>query len=189
MKLLLKMLFKCLIVLAYTAYKAEGINALLLVMPAQLIAPTLRKYGAIIGTNPQIHSPLIIHNASPVPKQHFANLIMGDNCYIGRDVILDLKETIILESYVTISMRCTLLTHTDLGKRPTELEMLPASSGQVQLKTGAYMGACSTILEGVTVNECSMIAAGAVVISDIPAYTMVGGVPARQIRQLAPSDR
>jgi maltose O-acetyltransferase len=47
-----------------------------------------------------------------------------------------------------------------------------------------WIGACSVILPGVTVNEGAVIAAGAVVNNDVQAFTMVGGVPARKIRDI-----
>lgn len=61
LKGLIGVAFRLLLSLAYRAYRIEGVNALLLILPAKLIAPTLRRYGASIGAQPQIHSPLIIH--------------------------------------------------------------------------------------------------------------------------------
>ena len=46
-------------------------------------------------------------NASPEPGRHYANLVVGDHCYIGRDVLLDLRDQITFGDYVTISMRCS----------------------------------------------------------------------------------
>jgi len=182
MRMLVKLVAKMVILIAYWSYKAEGINALLLFMPAKLIVPTLRKYGATIGADAQIHSPLIIHNASPEPGKHYANLVIGDHCYLGRDVLLDLREQIILEEYVTISMRCNLLTHSDVGMRPDELLNFPPSSAPIRLKRGAYLGAAVTLLEGVTVGEKSTVGAGSVVICDVPDGATVGGVPAKPLR-------
>lgn len=178
-KRFIRSLFGLLVRLAYAAYRAEGVNALLLILPAKLIVPTLRRYGATIGENAQIHSPLVIHNAGDERGKEYANLVIGDHCYIGRDVFLDLAEQIALEDYVTISMRCTLLTHTNVGERPSDLASLPATKAPIVLRRGAYLGACSTVLEGVIVGERSVVAAGALVRHSVAAHTIVGGVPSR----------
>lgn len=179
MKALAKLLFRLIIFLVYVAYKAEGINALLLIMPAKLVVPTLRKYGATIGNEVEMHSPLIIHNASSELGKEYANLTIGDHCYFGRDVFLDLKEKITFEDHVTISMRCTLITHTDTGRRPDELVVLEPTSGPITLKRGAYLGANVTLLENLCVGECAVVAAGAVVTKEVSNNIKVGGIPAK----------
>jgi acetyltransferase-like isoleucine patch superfamily enzyme len=47
-----------------------------------------------------------------------------------------------------------------------------------------WIAAGAIVLQGVTVGADSVIAAGAVVTSDVPASTLVAGVPARVIREL-----
>lgn len=54
----------------------------------------------------------------------------------------------------------------------------------VVIKRNAWIGAAATILPGVTVGENSVIAAGAVVNKDVPANTIVGGIPARIIKSI-----
>ena len=98
--------FQFLVWLAYGIYRVEGINALLLIMPSKLIVPTLRKYGARIGENVILHSPLMIHNAG----ENYSNLVIGNNVYFGRAVFLDLKDQIKIGDRVTLSMKTTLLT-------------------------------------------------------------------------------
>ena len=46
---------------------------------------------------------------------------------------------------------------------------------------GASIGANATIMCGHTIGKYAMIAAGAVVTKDVPAYTLVAGVPAKSI--------
>lgn len=54
----------------------------------------------------------------------------------------------------------------------------------VVVKRNAWIGAAATILPGVTIGENAVVAAGAVVSRDVPANTIVGGVPAKVIRSL-----
>jgi acetyltransferase-like isoleucine patch superfamily enzyme len=57
---------------------------------------------------------------------------------------------------------------------------------QVIIKRNAWIGAAVTILPGVTIGENAVIAAGAVVTTDVPANTIAGGVPAKHINSLEP---
>ncbi|MBE6056056.1 hypothetical protein FDB88_16830 [Clostridium sporogenes] len=54
----------------------------------------------------------------------------------------------------------------------------------VILQEGCWLGENSTILCGVTIGKCSIVAAGAVVTKDVPDYTIVGGVPAKIIKTI-----
>lgn len=47
-----------------------------------------------------------------------------------------------------------------------------------------WIGSNSTILSGVTIGDNAIVAAGAVVTHDVPANTIVGGVPARKIKDI-----
>lgn len=54
----------------------------------------------------------------------------------------------------------------------------------IVLKKNTWIGAGATILPGVTVGENSVVAAGAVVSRDVPDNTVVGGVPAKIIKDI-----
>jgi acetyltransferase-like isoleucine patch superfamily enzyme len=175
--------FGLMIWVVYHAYKAEGLNAIFIVLPAKLLAPTLVKYGARIGKNIDMHTPVTFHNVSAESKKHYANLQVGSDCYFGREVFLDLAERIVIEDRVTISMRAMILTHTHAGKSPLSEGRLPPAHAPVLLRQGCYLGAGAIILPGITIGEQAIIGAGAVVTHDVPAGAVMAGVPARIIGQ------
>ena len=68
------------------------------------------------------------------------------------------------------------------GLKPQDRRtMTPAP---IRLGKNVWVGSNSTILQGVTVGDNAVIAAGAVVTKDVPANTVVGGVPARKLREI-----
>ena len=167
-------------------YQAEGINIPLTFMPTQTIAPTLRSYGATIGERVRFRAPLVIHNGALRPQSFYHHLSVGNDCFFGRELFLDLQDRIIIEDNVTVSHRVTILTHTDVGESPLKNGPFPPSQAPVLLRQGAYIGTGAIILPGVEIGECAVVGAGAVVTKDAPAFTVVAGVPARLLRTLQP---
>ena len=67
------------------------------------------------------------------------------------------------------------------GQDPSTPE-LPDIAATIRVARGAYIGGNSTIRYGVTIGAGAVVAAGSVVIKDVPENTVVGGVPARSIK-------
>ena len=59
----------------------------------------------------------------------------------------------------------------------------------VTIGNNVWIGGSSTIIGGVSIGDNAVVAAGSVVIRDIPANTLVAGNPARVIRKLTRKDR
>jgi len=165
-------------------YGGEGVNVPLMFMPTQVIAPTLRRYGATVGQRVHFRSPLIIHNSESKRRRYYQKLEVGDDCYFGRELFLDLQDRIVIEDQVTISHRVMILTHTDAGNSPLKDEFVPTTQGPVIIRKGAYIGANVTILQGVEIGASSIVGAGAVVTRSVPPATVVAGVPAKLVKTL-----
>ena len=178
-RFLIGIIAKFILAIAYAANQAEGLNTAFQFLPARFLVPTLQKNGALIGDEVEMHTPIQFHNTSETKKQHFANLHIGNQCYFGRDVFIDLADKVIIADYVTISMRVTIITHTHAGKSPLTHSRLLPSYAPVVLSEGCYIGASATILQGVEIGKNAIVAAGAVVTHNVEANTSVAGVPAK----------
>ena len=66
---------------------------------------------------------------------------------------------------------------------PSDWEVIPT-----HVCRGASIGSNATIMCGVRIGEGGVVAAGAVVTRDVPAHTIVAGVPARAVRRVAHGD-
>jgi len=111
------------------------------------------------------------------------NVMVANNVRIGNGVKIQnnvsVYEGVILEDYVFCgpSMVFTnVLTPRSEFPRNTSADYAPTL-----VKRGASIGANATIVCGITLHEGAFVAAGAVVTKDVPAYTMVAGIPARPI--------
>jgi acetyltransferase-like isoleucine patch superfamily enzyme len=116
----------------------------------------------------------------------YDRLHVGEQCYFNVDCFFDLSAPITIGDYVRLGHQVMLMTNThkmgDAICRAGDLESFPVTIGR-----GAWLGARSTILPGVTVGEGAIVAAGAVVTKDVPANCIVGGVPAKIIKRLEES--
>ncbi|GMU26277.1 MAG: hypothetical protein AMXMBFR16_11820 [Candidatus Uhrbacteria bacterium] len=142
--------------------------------------PALRRWGAQIGSNTVIYPGVLIHAA----RGDFSNLAVGSNVRIVRDCLLDLTDNISVEDNAIISMRCSLITHRNILQSPLAQFGYSPANAPIVVKRGAVLFANVTVLMGVTIGECAMVAAGSVVTADVPDWTLVAGIPAKPVKQL-----
>ena len=106
---------------------------------------------------------------------------IGKNVFINADCsFLDIGG-ITIEDDVLIGPKVSLITESH-PLNPAERKSLLVKP--VVIKRNAWIGVGATILPGVTVGENSVVAAGAVVNSVVPANSVVAGVPARVIKTI-----
>lgn len=116
----------------------------------------------------------------------FGNRVkFGKGVFINHSAILSASGGIEFEDGVMAApgLRIATINH-DMNARHTIY-----TYGKVTIKKNAWIGMNVTICPGVTVGECAVVGAGAVVTKDVPDYAVVGGVPAKVIRYLNPDEQ
>ena len=131
-------------------------------------APILREYGATVGENPSIVAPLFVVNAGG----DFRNLVIGDNVHIGAATLIDLADRVTIGDHATLSMRCTIVTHIDVGQGPLR-DRRPREQAPVTLQPGCYLGTGATVLHGVTIGAEATVGAHSLVRKDVPPRTTI----------------
>ena len=109
----------------------------------------------------------------------------GKNLTLGKDVFINLgcrfQDTggITIGDGTLIGHGSTLTTLNHSIDPDKRADMVPAP---IIIGRKVWLGAAVTIVPGVTIGDGAIIGAGAVVTKDVPAHTMVAGVPAKVIR-------
>ncbi len=104
---------------------------------------------------------------------------IGDHSVVNYNVLLDGRRGLWIGDNVSISEGTVILTlEHDIDDSKFGLKGAP-----VRIEDYVFIGSYARILPGVRVGEGGAVAAGAVVTHDVDPYTLVGGVPARFIRQ------
>ncbi|SNR40990.1 DapH/DapD/GlmU-related protein [Flavobacterium sp. ov086] len=109
------------------------------------------------------------------------HITIGKNVFINFDCTFLALGGITIEDDVLIGPKVSLITE----NHPLNPEERKGLTGKpILIKKNAWIGANATILPGVTIGENAVVAAGAVVSKDVPDNTIVGGVPAKFIKNV-----
>lgn len=129
----------------------------------------LERYATLIHPDASISGHTNIGKGTIVT----AGVIILPNCRIGNHVYL------LPNSYVA--------NETDVGDYVT-IGAGAVVAGEQVVKEGAYVAASATIRDHVTVGEWALVGMGSVVVSDVPAYHVVVGNPAKVLRSMKASE-
>ena len=111
----------------------------------------------------------------------------GKNITIGRNVFINAACHFQDQGGVTIGDGCLIghaVVFATLNHSMNPAERAAMTPAPIVLGRNVWVGSNSTILQGVTIGDNAVIAAGAVVTKDVAPDTIVGGVPARYIRHI-----
>lgn len=138
--------------------KANGHNGTYVrhAFPMELVQVGHHTYGPV--------DPLISNTQS--------RLIIGSFCSIAEEVKFILSGEHRTDTISTFPFQARCLTgQPEAGSR-----------GDIIVEDDVWIGFRATVLSGVRIGQGAVIAAGAVVTKDVPAYAIVGGVPAKVLR-------
>ena len=133
----------------------------------------LNAAGYKVGKNSKIVSPIIINGS----------LRIGENCWIGKNFIINGNAMVMIGDNCDIAPEviCNTGGH-EIGSNFRRAGM--GECKDIIIGKGCWICARSTILRGVKIGDGCVVAACACVVRDVPDNVLIGGVPAKIIREL-----
>ena len=151
--------------------------------------------GAVVLAGARIGDGAVVGDQAHVRERS----VIGDGSVVGRgsgvdnDVTVGARVRIQSGCYLTafseveddvfVAPGVTTTNDNTMGRRERSEPLRGA-----RLRRGCRVGGGSVLLPGIEVGEEAFVAAGAVVTRDVPARTLVMGVPARPVRELSEAD-
>ncbi|MEM1144557.1 MAG: DapH/DapD/GlmU-related protein [Pseudomonadota bacterium] len=114
-----------------------------------------------------------------------ATVALGDDVALGPHTILNANHPVELGDRVGSGSHVSLWTH-GFHFGHSILDGYRATFAPIRIEPNVWLGYHATVLPGVSIGMNTIVAAGAVVTADMPGDYLVGGVPARAIKPLAP---
>lgn len=129
-----------------------------------------RRAGLVMDTTSSIHWRAEFY----APE----NIRIGRYCTIGDSAFLDGRSGLMIGDSVNLGSHVTIYTR----QHDVDAADFAEVGAPVAIGDRAWVSSHSIVLPGVTIGEGAVVAAGSVVTKDVAPYTLVGGNPARYIR-------
>ena len=136
--------------------------------------PPFRKFS--LGEDSVIESFACINNA-------VGDIVIGNHSRVGIHSIV--IGPVSIGSHVQLAQGVVVTGLNHIFSNPSiPIDMQGVETKMVEISDDVWIGANATILPGVKIGQHCVVAAGAVVCSDVPAHCVAAGVPAKVIKQL-----
>ncbi|SNS77739.1 serine O-acetyltransferase [Sphingomonas laterariae] len=149
--------------------------------PSRSLMASIRAYQAAAAKRGPIAG---IARRIAVLRYRFWSVVTGAdiplNCAIGGGLLLPHPNGVVVYPKAEIGPNCLLFQQVTLGTR--------GNRGVPRLGCWVEVGAGAKILGGVTIGDYAVIGANAVVLDDVPAHTVVVGIPARPVERRVDAD-
>lgn len=103
---------------------------------------------------------------------------IGKHVFLNQNVSITSRKNITIGDYTTIGNNVVIVDHDHNRNNSGFIE------NPVSINDNVWVGANCVILKGVTIGKNSVVAAGSVVVNDVPENSVVAGVPARMIKKM-----
>ena len=127
-----------------------------------------------IGKNVFVHENVLIRSFNYL-------ITIGENTTINRNTIIEGKVTIGANCSIAPNVVIVGQNHV-FSERDKAIKLQGSESKGIVVHDDVWVGANSTIVDGVIIGKGSVVAAGAVVTKDVAPFSVVGGVPAKMIK-------
>lgn len=128
-----------------------------------------RLAGIKIGSGSSIHMGAVFYD----PK----NIKIGKDSILGEGIVLDGREKIIIGDHVDIASE-VMIYNCEHDVNSSDFAAICAS---VEISDYVFIGPRAIILPGVRIGRGAVVGAGAVVTKNVEEFSIVGGVPAKEI--------
>ena len=107
------------------------------------------------------------------------NISIGEDTIIGENAVLDGRDKLTIGNHVDMATEVMIYN----GQHDVDDEVFKAVNAPVIIEDYVFIGPRAIILPGVKIGTGAVVGAGAVVTKDVEAFAIVGGVPAKLIRE------
>lgn len=113
------------------------------------------------------------------------NLVVGNNVSFNPMCYIEAAGGIEIGNYVSIAHSCSLVSsdHTWFDDN-VPIQYNKSIYRKIEIKDDVWLGCGVRVLKGSVINNRSIVAAGAIVVSEVFSNTIVGGVPAKEIKKI-----
>jgi acetyltransferase-like isoleucine patch superfamily enzyme len=113
----------------------------------------------------------------------------GRDVYIGEDCIIiseldNLKHKLIFEDRVSVAPRVTFILSSNPNNSYLK-EVIKVHEGSIHIEQDAWIGTGVIIYPNIRIGRGSIIASGSVVTKDVEKFNLVGGIPAKKIKNIS----
>jgi acetyltransferase-like isoleucine patch superfamily enzyme len=147
-----------------------------------VVIDCLSKNGIKIGDNVSIPNHTYIR-CTGVISNLGEGLLIGNGSGLGHYNFINAQGGVYIGENVIVGPFVKILAENHVFSDPTlPIKLQGVSRKGITIKDNVWIGASSTILDGVTIESGAVVAAGALVNRDVQANAVVAGVPARVIK-------
>lgn len=164
------------IVLGHGSYLDQGVYIHAMPNGVRIGPRTIVMHGAVLH----------VYNFRGIPH---AGITIGADSLVGEYTVIRGQGGVTIGDRVYTSPFCQLIAVNHVFDDPDRPFVEQGITAQgITVEDDVWIGSGAIITDGVRIGKGSVVAAGAVVTSDVPAHTVVGGVPARVLRDIKGHD-